>query len=381
VSADAVFEQAGQDDVEELLGLYRTVYGSSYALPLGTDPRVMAAQIAEPNTTWLVGRVPGTRQLVGSILATIDPADRLGKLQGLVVHPDRRGGGIADQAVAVLSEAVLTGDRPVDSVYGTARTTSTAPQRICLRNGFRALGIFPNQRKASRHETMMLLVRYREGVAERRHPVQRIPAELDRFATAVDGAMGTRTHSERITDLPVPDDLLPAAPVEVVDAPVFVLRRFNEVVTDPARRFYPFHTPNLLIAAKDGQYEVYAHLSRSDGYCTLIGVAPNALAVAGHIGGLITQLAAFGASYLETLVPMDSYQELRALLAHGFFPAAAYPAMRRDGDGYRDYVLMARTMQPLDFQGLAIDAAFRPFVEQYIDLWKHKYLDTSGVFR
>ena len=55
--------------------------------------------------------------------------------------------------------------------------------------------------------------------------------------------------------------------------------------------------------------------------------------------------------------------------------------MRRDGECYRDYVVMARTMQPLDFQGLSIDAAFRPFIDQYIDLWTNKYLDTRRVFR
>lgn len=378
----AVFEQARVDDVEELLRLYRTVYGRSYALPLGTDPKVMAAQITAADSTWLVGRMPGTRKVVASILATVDAADRLGKLQGLVVHPDSRGGGVAGQAVGTLSEAVLASDQPVDSVYGTARTTSVAPQRTCLSNGFRALGIFPNLRKASRHETMVLLVRYRDGVNERRCPVPRIPAGLDRMVAAVDTAMGTPTFSERVPDAPRPRPApRPPVKLELIDAPQFVLRRFTEMVTDPARRFYPFHTPDILIAPENGEFEVYAHLSRSDGYCTLIGSAPNALAVSEHLDQLIAHLAAFGASYLETLVPMDAYDELCVLLEHGFFPAAAYPAMRRDGDGYRDYVVMARTMQPLDFQGLAMDAAFRPFAEQYIDLWTKKYLDTRGVFQ
>ncbi|AHH96393.1 hypothetical protein GCM10010174_76050 [Kutzneria viridogrisea] len=375
---DAVFRRARLEDIDQLLTLYRHVYGKDYKLPLGTDPVVMAAEITRPTTTWLVAEQPGSGRIVASIMATVEPADRLGKLQGLVVHRDCRGTGIAHEAVRQLSETLLSEQRhQVDSVYATARTTATAPQRICLRNGFRPLGMLPNLRKAARQETMVLLAKHREGVLERRHPVPRIPAALANLVSALDGP-------DRLPELV---DAVPApapgrsVPAELVDAPQFVLRRFREVVTDPTRRFYPFHSPNVLVAAEDGSYELYAHLSRCDGYCTLIGAAPSALALADHLESLIEQLAGLGAGYVETLLPLDCLEELNLLLAHGFLPAAAYPAMRRDGEGFRDYVVMARTMQPLDFRGLAIDETFRPFTEQYVDLWKRRYLDTGAVYR
>ncbi|MEU1626322.1 GNAT family N-acetyltransferase [Streptomyces sp. NPDC020096] len=376
------FRAASLDDIDGLLRLYQQVYGRDYALPLGTDPEVMAREISSPLTTWLAAREPGTGRLVGSIVGTHDPSDGLGKLQGLVIHPDVRGSGAARQAVRQLSDSLLSGDQPADSVYATARTNSTAPQRICLRSGFQALGIFPNLRKAARHETMVLLARHREGVLERRLPVPRVPAGLAGLVRALRAA-GFATDTEITPETPerVPGSRPAAREVELVDAPEFVLRRFAEVVPDPARRFYPFHSPNIMLAATDGAYELYAQLSRADGYCTLIGTAPGIDALGDDLEPLIERLGGYGASYIETLVPLDCYDELCQLLAHGFLPAAAYPAMRRVGIRFRDYVVMARTLQPLDFRDLALDVAFQPFTEQYIELWKQQYLNTRGVFQ
>ncbi|OZM74582.1 GNAT family N-acetyltransferase [Amycolatopsis antarctica] len=361
--------------------LYRRVYGRGYALPLGTDPQVMAREIASANTTWLVAH-DSSRRLIASIVATTSPGDRLAKMQGLVVDPASRGSGIAQEAVSSLSDLLLA-DGTVDSVYATARTTATAPQRICLRSGFRALGIFPNLRKAAKHETMVLLARHQDGVLDRRHPVDRVPAGLGPIVEALDTVAGLPARPELVPDeVPEPrSEFASTDEIELIGAERFVLRRFDEMVTDPSRRFYPFHKPDVMLAGPDGLYEVYAHLSRADGYCTLIGAAPDARVVSRHLDQIIARLNDFGAFYIETLVPLYAFDELSSLLSFGFLPAAVYPAMRRDGELFHDYVVMARTMQPLDFRGLAIDAAFRPFTEQYIALWTQMYLNTHGVFR
>ncbi|RZS43593.1 acetyltransferase (GNAT) family protein [Herbihabitans rhizosphaerae] len=374
------FERARIDDVYELLELYRKVYGRGYALPLGTDPQVMGDHINSPDTTWLVGRAQG--RVVASILATRSSADRLAKMQGLVVDPDRRGSGVAQQAVRSLADALLDSGE-VDSVYATARTTATAPQRICLRAGFRGLGIFPNQRKAAKHETMVLLARHQDGVLEQRVPVARVPIGLGPIMDALDSVPGMPVRPKCMpSDIVRPRTARAAGgDIELVSADRFVLRRFDEVLTDPARRFYPFHQPNVLLAGPDGDYEVYAHLSPADGYCALIGAVPSAGVVTEHLDQIIARLAESGAHHVETLVPLDAFDGLSALLAHGFLPAAVYPAMRREADGFHDYVVMTRTMQPLDFRGLAMDAAFRPFAEQYISQWTQMYLNTQGVFR
>lgn len=388
----AVFQVAELGDREELLLLYRTVYGSGYTLPLGTDREVMAREITSPTTCWLVARESGSGRLVASIVGNISPDDRIGKLQGLVIHPDARGGGLARQAVRELSDRLLDGDQPVDSVYATARTNSTAPQRICLQSGFRALGIFPNLRKAERHETMVLLGRHRPGVLERRLPVARVPAGLGGLVNALHKAVGSPDQPlPEIDDRQAPGETAHTADtladstagrtLELVGAPSFVRRRLTEVLPDPVDRFYPFHAPDALVAATDGAFEVFAQVNRTDGYCALIAAVPGLDALGKEFDALIDRLTGHGALHIEMLLPLDRHADLQLLLSHGFLPAAAYPAMRREGDGWRDYVVMARTMKPLDFRGLAIDAAFRPFTEQYIELWKQRYLNTHGVFQ
>lgn len=376
----AGFREAVVDDVDELLRLYRRVYGRDYALPLGTDPQVMAREIASPETTWMVADEP-SRGLVASILASSAPEDRLAKMQGLVVDPDSRGSGIAQEAVRTLSDHLLaSGD--VDSVYATARTTATAPQRICLRAGFRAYGIFPNLRKAARHETMVLLARHQDGVLDQRLPVERVPANLGPILDAVDVVAGLPCRPELVPPEP-PRQRRSAGPdeVELIAAEKFVLRRFDVAVSDPMRRFYPFHRPNVMLACPEGSYEVYAHLNRADGYCALIGAAPTAQVVSEHLDQIIAQLNSFGAYHVETLLPLGAFDGLSSLLSFGFLPAAVYPAMRGEKDGFHDYVVMARTMQPLDFRGLAMDTAFQPYTQQYIALWSQMYLNTQGVFR
>lgn len=373
-----MFDTADQSDVPQLLRLYRRVYGASYSLPLGTDPAAMSAEIASAGSIWLVARHPADG-VVASIIATVDPHDRLGKVQGMVVDPAHRGAGIARRILAALAGRVLAGGE-VDSLYATARTTTVAPQHTFLRNGFHPMGVFPNLRRSDRHETMVLLARYGDGVLDRRIPVDRVPSGLAGLIDATAAQVGWPDPPELVPGPEQPSPPCTDPPTaELVDAPRFLLDRFQERITDPVRRFYPFHTPNMMLV--DTDYELYVHLSRRDGYCALVAAAPRPMAVAEHLDQTIRQLTDLGAMYVETLVPLHAFAELSVLLTRGFIPAALYPAMRRDGDGFRDYVVMARTVQPLDFRGLAIDAAFRPFTEQYIQAWTQQYLNTHGVYR
>jgi hypothetical protein len=58
-----------------------------------------------------------------------------------------------------------------------------------------------------------------------------------------------------------------------------------------------------------------------------------------------------------------------------------YPAMQEGQDGKLvDFVIMSRTLKPLDFRGMAIDQGFKPFIDQYVDLWKGMHLDVLDVF-
>lgn len=383
IPVEPIFETAALTDIEELLQLYFAVYGKNYPLALGTDGAVMSRMISSPETTWILAREPGKRRIIGSALVDTEPENRIGLLQGVVVDPAYQKGGIGHRMTALLADMVLSVGS-VDSVYATTRTRPRGSQLMCLRNGFKPLGILPNAHKLQHYETLALLARFREDALANRHPVERVHAWLEPMVDAL----------RRIADLPVEPEVVHdnietraqhAAPdneeLEFICAPHFVNERFLEKFPDPADRFYPFHSPNLLIRPPDGSFEAYAYISKADYYCTLIGVTPGLVEVQDRLDPLFQQLTSFGASYIEALQPLDRFAETSTLLHHGFLPSAVYPAMRRDGDLSRDYVVMSRTAQPLDFRGMSLEGHFKPFVDQYLDLWRKTYLDTLTIFQ
>ena len=166
---------------------------------------------------------------------------------------------------------------------------------------------------------------------------------------------------------------------ETIFAPQYVLRRFREEVS-ATMQFYPFHVPNLLLAETGGSIEVFAYFNKTDGYCTIISCNRPTVEIEDSLPALLEELHLLGISYVEVLVGADRFQALETLLRARFLPSAIYPAMREiDGKTY-DYVIMTRTMEPLDFRGMAIEQSFKPYVDQYVSLWKQMHLDTLEVF-
>jgi hypothetical protein len=55
--------------------------------------------------------------------------------------------------------------------------------------------------------------------------------------------------------------------------------------------------------------------------------------------------------------------------------------MRPNGARYTDFVVMSHSMHPLNFSGMAVDASFKPFIDQYVELWKQRHLDVLEVFK
>jgi hypothetical protein len=95
---------------------------------------------------------------------------------------------------------------------------------------------------------------------------------------------------------------------------------------------------------------------------------------------LLEAMHSIGISYVEVLIAADRFESLEALLRLQFLPSGLYPAMREINGKTYDYVIMTHTMEPLDFRGMAIEQAFKPYVDQYVSLWKQMHLDTLEVF-
>jgi hypothetical protein len=375
-------EAARLEHVDELLKLYFMIYGHNYPISYGSDATSAAAAIKSDDCQWLVAIDKSHHnQVVGSVVFDMDRANKVGKVLGLVVHPDYRKKGIASRLTAS-GDNLVAANGPLNSMYTTTRTQCIGPQVIFLRLDYLPLGIFPNAHKIKRFETTTLLAKYKPGVLEKRVRNEKIPESFISLYEV------TRKHYPGL-EIPSPATLPERsikkhspwdADFEAIYAPNYVLARFRKQITDPAAQFYPFHLPNLLLADTSGKVEVFAYFNRMDGYCAFISCNQPMYALHEVFPALLEALRSLGISYVEVLIGADRFESLEVLLRAQFLPSALYPAMREvDGRTY-DYVLMTRTMEPLDFRGMAIEKSFKPYVDHYVALWKKMHLDVLEVF-
>ncbi|WP_331730475.1 GNAT family N-acetyltransferase (plasmid) [Kitasatospora sp. NBC_00070] len=374
-----MISQATCADVAELRQLYYAVYGPHYPVALGTDPAEMARLIADPYSLWLVARCTGTGALTGSAAIRSEAGNRIGRLEGIAVHPEHRSGGLASALTGALCARMLDTGR-LDSVYATVRTVSAGPQRVVARNGFRPLGILPNAVDLSSRETLALYARHATGVLDRRRSVTEVPAALLPLLRTAESALGIRYPRVRANDGPPPTAVPQEAAerLELIEAPAFVRRRFREQFPDDGSWFYPLHTANVLLTPEDGRFEVYAYLNRAGGYGSLLTAHPGPAAAAAQLEPVTRALARAGAGYIEALVPLAHQQALSAFLAQGFVAGALYPSMRMDGDGFQDYVVLSRSNERIDFRGVVVEPSLQPYLDCYLSAWASTHLPTPS---
>ncbi|MEU5303112.1 GNAT family protein [Streptomyces noursei] len=405
----ALIRPATPQDIAELRQLYFEVYGHGYPVALGSDPTEMRRLITDPHSHWLTARRTDTGELAGSVVVQTDPGNRVGKLVGLAVHPHHRQGGLAGRLTgAVTADAFATG--ALDSIHTTVRMVTQAPQRVVARNGYRPLGLLPNAADVSGCETLALFACYAEGVLERREPVTDVPQALMPLLGAAEEATGIRYPgalalpfldqepllpppggSGAVTATATPPGTLLTAPatapvtirtpIEVITAPGFVRRRFRDLFPDPAGAYSPLRTPNTLLTSPDGEFEIYAALDPAAASCALVAVHPYPSAANRALDSLMAALTRAGADYVETLVPLSDTAALHAFLSSGFVPSAGYPAMRRVGDRFHDYVVLSRTNRQIDFRTTAVSPLVQPYLSAYLTAWASIYLPPHEVVR
>ncbi|MDH6125827.1 GNAT family N-acetyltransferase [Kitasatospora sp. GP82] len=368
-------------DIAHLRQLYFDVYGHGYPVALGSDPAEMRRLIADPHTHWLTARRAGAGQLAGSVAVQTDPGSRIGKLVGLAVHPEHRQGGLAGRLTStVCADAFAAGT--VDSIYATVRVVTQGPQQVFARSGFRPLGLLPNAVEVAGCESLALFARYADGVLDRRETVTHVPAALVPLLDAAHKSTGIDYSGVRPGVAPrAPEGRIApvTATMEVITAPGFVNRRFLELFPDPAERFFPLHAPNAVLTPPDGSFEAYADLDPVAASCSLVAVYPCPAAATDALEPLMAAVTRAGADYVETLLPLSDTAGLSAFLASGFIPSAVYPAMRRIGDRFHDYVVLSRTSRQIDFRTTAVGGLLQPYLVSYLTAWTSTYLPLHEV--
>lgn len=367
-------------DIQDLLTLYFTIYGNNYPLALGTDRDAMKSIIQDKKSLWLVTYDNERSLLCGSAVFEVDTTYRIARAEGFVVHPDYQNHGLASSMLNYGSDFLLEKTKAVNSIYATTRTLSVGPQLAFIKNNYIPLGIFPNAHRLSNYETLTLMAKHNPEVLKKRLKVDEVPELLGPIYKAVDKYVKSPHPPPKLLKMVRPKPSGEYLDFEIIHAPSYVQRKFNAKFTDPFDQFFPFHRPNLMLSAKNGEVDIYGYLSESDGYCALITTTEPFYTMAGRLKPLMQQLHDYGVSYIEILMSLDSILSVEALLDVNFLPSALYPAMLEYNGKYMDLVLLSRSMEPLNFRGIHIEKSFMPYINQYVKLWKKMHLEVLGVF-
>ena len=381
VGVDLKIQRARKNDADEIINLYRAVYGKKYPISYGTNPDLLRKAIKdEESHMCLIMRDEIKNKIAGVLIVEIDSFNKIGKMVGLVVHPTYQRHKIGNSLVEYVGTYFLKEDERLNSLYATTRTVTVGPQMIFVKNNYLPLGICPNAHRLSQYETVTIFAKFREGILESRKPTAMVSSKLMPVYSILKNLVPKLTlpeASENSTGALSESD--EEWEFEIIKAPHYVYRKFEERFPDPNDRFFPFHTPNMLIADKKGRIEIFAYFSKRDGYCTLIKSTKPISELNGRLSSLYMQLDDIGVSYIEVLVNVKHTPLIETLLGGQFLPSAIYPAMREIKGNYEDYIIMSRTMEPLNFRGMAVVASFKPYVDQYVDAWKKVNLETIEV--
>lgn len=367
-------------DVEEMIKLYFTVYGHSYPINYGRDPELLLRAISsDENHMVYIARDREFQKIVGICIYEIDRFNKIGKVVGLVVHPDYRRQNLGHDLVTMGSETLIHEGGDLNSLYATTRTLSLGPQLIFLKDDYLPLGIFPNAHRLKQYETLTLLAKFKVGVLERRQGPRLVSPKLMplyRALHSVQPLVNIPECGANVSLAANKDDSGGDWEYEAIKAPAYVSRRFREKFPKPEDRFFPFHTPNFLISEKKARGDFFGYFSESDGYCTLISTTTPFAELDGNLTTMLMLLHDLRVSYVECLVPVEDHLAIEVLTRNQFVPSAIYPAMREVAGELKDYVVLSRSMEPLNFRGMSVVGVFKPFIDQYVELWKQMSLES-----
>lgn len=360
------FRLARPGDAAALKRLYDLTGQRPVGVGMWADEKALAAQLSSPRRLWAVAEDGRGIKAVATI--TLEPDNRLAKLYRLFTletWEERRA--LLTGCLSLAMKTVLE-RRLADVAYCTTRTINSADQLLALEHGFKAIGIFPNAPSADGRKVSGLAAWYAPDIIGRRydgyplHPAARPFFELARAQLG----FGDLPRAARPA---VPDTAPPPPPLEVVQAPAFAAERFRQLKerSKLSVNFYPFQTPNALITSPDQSVEVFAAVPPELRFAALIGehlsssVHPVALYSA--VAGLLRQT---GAAYIEVINDAADALGIECILQAGFVPCGYFPALKSADELRRDFVVFARSLEPVDAAPSSMPDAFAGFLDEFL---------------
>jgi RimJ/RimL family protein N-acetyltransferase len=365
-------------DIFQILELYLSIYNGSYTNPMMTQPALLRDALLDENIFWMVAETTddGAR-VVGSVVYQVDRKNTLAKVFGAVVEPGFRGHHMTEAMMQSGYELLRQVIPPIEVVYATTRTVSSAPQKLTASLGYQKLGIFPNVHKTHGYETHCLTALFSEEAIKNRHsdflihpkvaPIYEIARrECSLPPLAVD---------QRYISSPNSWSPKVAFELEKIDAPLFVKRRFQEersaTPSEEHHWFYPFLDPNILITSADQKIEVFCAYERGDCHCVVIGLRDKANAGFYNVLSRASEMMhESGARYLEFIMRADEVEKIDMAIQAGFIPCGYFPAMHLFGGVRYDFVVFSRSYEVLNFRKLQLEGVNQEYLAQYIHSWQ-----------
>jgi hypothetical protein len=158
-------------------------------------------------------------------------------------------------------------------------------------------------------------------------------------------------------------------PLEVIQAPLFVAEQFRAL---RERRklsvnFYPFQAPNVLVTSPDQAISVFAAVPPELGFAAIIGehlkTSINPVVLYRSVSSLLRQT---GAAYIEIINDASDALGIEYILRAGFSPCGYFPALKSADDARRDFVVFARSLEPVDADHAAMPDAFSGYLKEFL---------------
>jgi RimJ/RimL family protein N-acetyltransferase len=157
-----------EEDIEQVIQLFRLNYGDNYAIPEFYDPQWVKRGIYSDHIIWLV--IEENEKVVASGAAILnygDYNDQIAEIGRLVVDPATGGKGLGRTLFDALVDA---SDDRVEFAFGEARTTHIKTQRIFDRVGLAPLGFLPMHYTIQWRESWVLSGQLFSNGRRLRHP-------------------------------------------------------------------------------------------------------------------------------------------------------------------------------------------------------------------
>ncbi len=180
-----------ENDVEEIINLYKLCYGESYPYKDFYEPYWIKKGIYDDSIIWLA--VKDDKSVLGSgalMLEAGDHTDLMGEFGRFVVNPKKHQRGTGKTLfIKLLEEA----KKRLEFCFGEARTVHIGSQTILDRFGFTPLGFEPLKYLVSTRESMVLYGNlFGNAIPLRNNNPVIIPA-VEALAKQVTGSMGLKS--------------------------------------------------------------------------------------------------------------------------------------------------------------------------------------------